>query len=102
MILAGGVILAVLGLILTVRMYRTGLAVGPVPAAAMIVFAIAMVLVGAFPTDPPPKRFAKAQRRRKGKAADYRLQEEKKILLPPLGCTRQRCPVARRLQPAAF
>lgn len=53
MILAGGVILAVLGLILTVRMYRTGLAVGPVPAAAMIVFAVAMVLVGAFPTDPP-------------------------------------------------
>lgn len=53
MILAGGVVLAVLGLILTVRMYRAGLAVGPVPALAMIVFAIAMVLVGAFPTDPP-------------------------------------------------
>jgi hypothetical protein len=53
MILAGGVILAVLGLILTVRMYRAGLAVGPVPAVAMIVFAVAMVLVGAFPTDPP-------------------------------------------------
>ncbi len=53
LILAGGVILAVLGLILTVRMYRTGLAVGAVPAFAMIVFAIAMVLVGAFPTDPP-------------------------------------------------
>jgi hypothetical protein len=53
MILAGGVILAVLGLILTVRMYRAGLAVGPVPAVAMILFAIAMVLVGAFPTDPP-------------------------------------------------
>ena len=53
MILAGGLVLAVLGLILMVRMYRTGLAVGPVPAAAMIVFAIAMVLVGAFPTDPP-------------------------------------------------
>lgn len=53
LILAGGVTLAVLGLILTVQMYRTGLAVGPVPAFAMIVFAIAMVLVGAFPTDPP-------------------------------------------------
>ncbi len=53
LILAGGVTLAVLGLILTVRMYRTGLATGPLPAAAMIVFAIAMVLVGAFPTDPP-------------------------------------------------
>lgn len=53
MILAGGLVLAVLGLILMVRMYRTGLAVGPVPAAAMIVFAVAMVLVGAFPTDPP-------------------------------------------------
>lgn len=53
LILAGGVVLAVLGLILTVRMYRTGLAVGPVPAVAMILFAIAMVLVGAFPTDPP-------------------------------------------------
>ena len=53
LILAGGVILALLGLILTVRMYRAGLAVGPVPAAAMILFAIAMVLVGAFPTDPP-------------------------------------------------
>ena len=53
LILAGGVTLAVLGLILTARMYRSGLALGPVPAAAMIVFAIAMVLVGAFPTDPP-------------------------------------------------
>ncbi|MFC8798241.1 DUF998 domain-containing protein [Promicromonospora sp. NPDC057138] len=53
LILAGGVVLAVLGLILTVRMYRAGLAVGAVPALAMIVFAIAMVLVGAFPTDPP-------------------------------------------------
>jgi hypothetical protein len=53
LILAGGLVLAVLGLILMVRMYRTGLAVGPVPAFAMIVFAIAMVLVGAFPTDPP-------------------------------------------------
>lgn len=53
LILAGGVILAVLGLILMVRMYRAGLAVGPVPAFAMIVFAVAMVLVGAFPTDPP-------------------------------------------------
>ncbi|MFI9489085.1 DUF998 domain-containing protein [Promicromonospora sp. NPDC052451] len=53
LILAGGVTLAVLGLLLTVRMYRAGLAVGPVPAAAMIVFAVAMVLVGAFPTDPP-------------------------------------------------
>jgi hypothetical protein len=53
LILAGGLILAVLGLILMVRMYRTGLAVGPIPAAAMIVFAVAMVLVGAFPTDPP-------------------------------------------------
>lgn len=53
LILAGGLVLAVLGLILTVRMYRAGLAVGPVPAAAMILFAVAMVLVGAFPTDPP-------------------------------------------------
>lgn len=53
LILAGGVTLALLGLILTVRMYRTGLAVGPLPACAMIVFAAAMVLVGAFPTDPP-------------------------------------------------
>ena len=53
LILAGAVTLAVLGLILTVRMYRAGLAVGPVPAFAMIAFAVAMVLVGAFPTDPP-------------------------------------------------
>lgn len=53
MIIAGGVILAVLGLILTVRMYRAGLAVGLVPAGAMIVYAVSMVLVGAFPTDPP-------------------------------------------------
>ncbi|MDR7381461.1 DUF998 domain-containing protein [Promicromonospora iranensis] len=53
LILAGGLILAALGLILTVRMYRSGLAVGPVPAVAMILFAVAMVLVGAFPTDPP-------------------------------------------------
>ncbi|MEV0949137.1 DUF998 domain-containing protein [Promicromonospora sp. NPDC050249] len=53
LILAGGLVLAVLGLILMVRMYRSGLAVGPVPAVAMIVFAVAMVLVGAFPTDPP-------------------------------------------------
>jgi hypothetical membrane protein len=53
LILAGGLVLAALGLILTVRMYRSGLAVGPVPAVAMILFAVAMVLVGAFPTDPP-------------------------------------------------
>ncbi|MEU4360604.1 DUF998 domain-containing protein [Promicromonospora sp. NPDC023987] len=53
LILAGGLIMALLGLILTVRMYRAGLAVGPVPAAAMILFAVAMILVGAFPTDPP-------------------------------------------------
>lgn len=53
LILAGGLILAALGLLLTVRMYRAGLAEGPVPAAAMVVFAVAMVLVGAFPTDPP-------------------------------------------------
>lgn len=53
LILAGGLVMALLGLILTVRMYRAGLAVGPVPAVAMILFAVAMVLVGAFPTDPP-------------------------------------------------
>ncbi|MCP2263892.1 DUF998 domain-containing protein [Promicromonospora thailandica] len=53
LILAGGLVLAVLGLLLTVRMYRAGLAAGPVPAVAMILFAVAMVLVGAFPTDPP-------------------------------------------------
>lgn len=53
MIMAGGAILALLGLLLTARMYRTGLAVGPVPACAMIVFAVSMILVGAFPTDPP-------------------------------------------------
>lgn len=53
LILAGGLILAVLGLLLSVRMYRAGLAVGPVPAVAMILFAVSMILVGAFPTDPP-------------------------------------------------
>ncbi|WP_164545059.1 DUF998 domain-containing protein [Antribacter gilvus] len=53
LILVGGLLLAFLGLVLTVRMYRCGLASGPVPAAAMVVYAVAMVLVGVFPTDPP-------------------------------------------------
>lgn len=53
MIIAGAAVLAVLGLILTRRMYRSGLASGPLPGIAMIIFAIALVLVGVFPTDPP-------------------------------------------------
>jgi hypothetical protein len=53
MIMVGGTILAVIGLILTVRMYRSGLAVGPAPAIAMVGYAIAMIMVGVFPTDPP-------------------------------------------------
>lgn len=53
MIMVGGTILAVLGLILTVRMYRAGLVTGPGPAITMVVYALAMIMVGVFPTDPP-------------------------------------------------
>jgi hypothetical protein len=53
MIIAGSCLLAVLGLVLTVRMYQAKLAVGPTPAVAMIIFAAAMIMVGVFPTDPP-------------------------------------------------
>ncbi|WP_157683218.1 DUF998 domain-containing protein [Microlunatus soli] len=53
MIIAGGSLLALLGLLLMVRMYRTGVATGPVPAVAMIIFSISLVLVGVCPTDPP-------------------------------------------------
>ncbi|WP_277212767.1 DUF998 domain-containing protein [Isoptericola croceus] len=52
-ILLGGTVLAVVGMVLVARAYRTGLAAGPLPGVAMIVFAVAMVLVGVFPTDPP-------------------------------------------------
>ncbi|PRZ05622.1 uncharacterized protein DUF998 [Isoptericola sp. CG 20/1183] len=52
-ILLGGTVLALVGLVVVGRAYRTGLATGPLPGAAMMVFAVAMVLVGVFPTDPP-------------------------------------------------
>lgn len=52
-ILLGGTILAVIGVVLVVRAYRAGLATGRAPAVAMATFAVAMVLVGVFPTDPP-------------------------------------------------
>ncbi|MFV2144540.1 DUF998 domain-containing protein [Isoptericola sp. G70] len=52
-ILLGGTVLALVGLVVVARAYRSGLAVGPLPGAAMVVFAVAMVLVGVFPTDPP-------------------------------------------------
>ena len=53
LILLGGSLLAVLGLVLAARAYAAGLAAGAVPVMAMGVFAVAMVLVGLFPTDPP-------------------------------------------------
>ncbi|QDP97677.1 DUF998 domain-containing protein [Microlunatus elymi] len=53
MIMAGGSLLALLGVILTVRMYRARLATGPVPALAMIIFSTSLILVGIFPTNPP-------------------------------------------------
>lgn len=53
LILLGGSLLAVLGLVLVARAYAAGLARGGGPMVAMTVFAVAMVLVGLFPTDPP-------------------------------------------------
>lgn len=53
MIIAGGSLLALLGILITVRMYRGGIVSGPLPAAGMAIFCIAMIMVGAFPTDPP-------------------------------------------------
>ncbi|MBO0811674.1 MAG: DUF998 domain-containing protein [Microlunatus sp.] len=53
MIIAGGSLLAVLGVLITIRMYRGRLADGPLPAIAMAVFCVAMIMVGAVPTDPP-------------------------------------------------
>ncbi|GAA1970033.1 hypothetical protein GCM10009718_01950 [Isoptericola halotolerans] len=52
-ILLGGTILAVMGVVLVARAYRAGLVTGAAPAVAMATFAVAMVLVGVFPTDPP-------------------------------------------------
>lgn len=53
MITIGGSLLAVLGQLLMVRMYRRRLVHGPVPAVAMIIFSVALVLVGICHTDPP-------------------------------------------------
>lgn len=53
MIMAGGSLLALLGVLLTARMYRARIATGPIPALAMIIFSVSLVLVGVFPTDPP-------------------------------------------------
>lgn len=52
-ILVGGTVLAVVGLVVVSQAYRAGLAAGRLPGAAMTLFAVAMVLVGVFPTDPP-------------------------------------------------
>jgi hypothetical protein len=53
MIIAGGGLLALLGILITIRMYRGRLASGPLPGLGMAVFSVAMITVGAFPTDPP-------------------------------------------------
>lgn len=53
MIIVGSCLLALLGVLITVRMYRGGLVSGPAPAIAMAIFSIALIMVGAFPTDPP-------------------------------------------------
>lgn len=53
LVLLGSTAMAVLGLALVARATRSGLAPGAVSVAAMVVFALAMVLLGLFPTDPP-------------------------------------------------
>lgn len=53
MIMVGGALLAILGALITFGMYRGRLVSGPLPAIAMAIFCVAMILVGAFPTSPP-------------------------------------------------
>ena len=53
MIIAGGSLLALIGVLVTIRMYRGRLVSGPLPAIAMAIFSLAMITVGACPTDPP-------------------------------------------------
>jgi hypothetical protein len=53
MIMTGGGLLALLGVLITIRMYRGRLVTGPWPAVAMAIFSISLIMVGACPTDPP-------------------------------------------------
>lgn len=53
MIMVGGSLLALLGGLITVRMYRGGLASGPFPAIMMAVFCLAMIMVGVVHTELP-------------------------------------------------
>lgn len=61
MIIAGSCLLALLGVLITVRMYRGGLVSGPAPAIAMAIFSVALIMVGAVPTDPPHEALRLAQ-----------------------------------------
>ena len=53
MIMAGGSLLALLGVLITIRMYRGGLARGPWPALAMAIFSFALIMVGLCRTGRP-------------------------------------------------
>lgn len=93
-ILVGGTILAAVGVALVVRAYRAGLATGRVPALAMATFAVAMVLVGVFPTDPPgvATTFSAAVHRTSAAAAF--------VVLPVVGhCVARAVPSPRSLAP---
>lgn len=61
MIMIGGSLLSLLGLLITVRMYRGGLASGPFPAIAMGLFSVAMIMVGAVHTAAPDAALRQAQ-----------------------------------------
>jgi len=52
LIMIGGSILALLGALITIRMYQGGLAAGPLPAIMMAIFCAAMIMVGVVHTVP--------------------------------------------------
>lgn len=61
MIIAGGSLMALLGLLITIRMYRNHLVSGPLPAIAMAVFCLAMIMVGLVHTEAPEAALRQAQ-----------------------------------------
>lgn len=53
LVLVACLTLGLLGVVLVARGHAAGLLSGPVPVVAIGVFAVSMVLIGLFPTDPP-------------------------------------------------
>jgi hypothetical protein len=96
LVLAGCLALGLLGVVLVSRGYDSGLLRGPVPAVAIAVFAVSMVLIGIFPTDPPGTVVASAS------AVVHRVSAATAFAVLPLvglGSLRRRGTADRRLEP---